>query len=201
MTGPALRDAEAAADCQCGCHPTSASHDLHDGGVTCNCQLTEDEREERRDEFLTKMGDLWSDPDYAAAIAEDEAQFAAAARKLGVSAEIASHGCPFVIVGNADGRGFYLRERHGMYRVTIAPDDDPCADPWRLPPESPTVDIAAGDDGDLTDSASRFDQSVALGVAVDAVRSHALRSRCDHRDSRHSGHRYCGLCGTRLSAA
>ncbi|MGH3444566.1 MAG: hypothetical protein ACRDPB_04250, partial [Nocardioidaceae bacterium] len=59
---------------------------------------------------------------------------------------------PFVITGRVDGRGFYLRERHGSYTVTVASDDDPGADPWGRPADQMTLDIAEGDESDLLDS-------------------------------------------------
>jgi hypothetical protein len=47
---------------------------------------------------------------------------------------------PFVLTGTVDERGFYLRERHSLWRGTIAPDEDPGADP-----SVHTLDIADGD--------------------------------------------------------
>lgn len=142
--GPPLRDPEAAADCHCGCHPKAADAELHDGGRSCGCQLTPEKRHLALKEFTEQLNDL--DPDPGRLVRRGGAR--SARRELGVSATWWLVAAPFVITGNVDGRGFYLRERHGSYRVTIAPDDDPGADPWELPAERLTLDIAGGDDDD-----------------------------------------------------
>ncbi|MGH3752049.1 MAG: hypothetical protein ACRDRP_05015 [Pseudonocardiaceae bacterium] len=94
--------------------------------------------------------------------------------------------------GTVDGRGFYLRERHGYYRVTIAPDDDPAADPWELPAERATLDIADGEDDDLTGPDGGYDVAHALGVAVHAVRTFLARRECEHQQCRTLD---AGTCG------
>ncbi len=137
--------------------------------------------------------------DHAAEPGHD--RFAEQVAVLGVAARVACAAAPVVITGTVDGRGFYMRERHERYRVTIAPDDDPATDPWDLPAECLTLDIAAGDSEDLTDSDGRFDLVVALRVAVDAVRTFLQRRSCSHLGLASLGVAYCARCGVRLTEA
>jgi hypothetical protein len=132
-TGPALRDLQAAADCGCSCHPRAADVDLHDGGPSCPCQKTPEERQQAWKELVEELEALGPDP----GIESGAVELAQRATALGVSAQWRLTAAPFVITGQVDGRGFYLRERHGHYRVTVAFDDDAAADPWELPVEGP----------------------------------------------------------------
>lgn len=197
QTGPALRDLESAADCGCSCHPRAADVDLHGGGVSCPCQLTPQERDQVWKDLFEELDALGPDPGRQAA----EEELAEQARALGVTARWAVTAAPFVITGHVDGRGFYLRERHGDYRVTVATDEDPTADPWTLPAERPTADIAEGTEEDLTDADGGCDPARALTVAVDAVRTFLSRRQCAHEQPRDERHLFCSLCGIRLADA
>ncbi len=196
-TGPPVRDPDAAADCHCGCHPRPADPELHDGGLSCGCQLTPEERERAWQEFAGQPDSL----DLDAGIRSGEAELARHAEELGVTAQWRLVAAPFVITGNVDGRGFYLRERHGYYRVTIAPDDDPAADPWELPAERATLDIADGEDDDLTGPDGGYDVAHALTVAVHAVRTFLARRECEHQQPTDPRHLFCSWCGVRLAEA
>jgi hypothetical protein len=199
LAGPALRDADAAVDCLCGCHPRPAEVDLHDGGRSCPCQLTDAERAEQRRAWLASWGELAANvDDDEQSESEQAAAFADAAAALGVEARIRAWAAPFVIVGLCDGRGFYLRERHGSYRVVIAPDDDPGSDPWAAAPTDPSIDVAAGDENELADHGA-FSPATALRVAVEAVRSALARNACVHR--RVDAEPYCPSCGVRIDEA
>ena len=79
------------------------------------------------------------------------AEFQSEVARLKVSAQMVVAAAPMVITGVTDGRAFYLRERHGSWRVTIATDDDPTADPWGSALEAPSIDIASGDESDFND--------------------------------------------------
>lgn len=196
-TGPPVRDPDAAADCHCGCHPKPANTELHDGGLSCGCQLTAEERKRAWEEFAGQLDDLGVD----AGIQSGEAEFARRAQELGVTARWRLVAAPFVITGNIDGRGFYLRERHGYYRVTIAPDDDPAADPWELPAERATLDIADGEDDDLIGPNGCFDVARSLTVAVHAVRTFLACRGCEHQQPADPRQLFCGWCGIRLAEA
>ncbi|MCU0268050.1 MAG: hypothetical protein MUF83_05315 [Acidimicrobiales bacterium] len=200
LAGPVLRDVEAAVDCMCACHPRPADLGRHDGGQSCPCQETADERAAR----MTAFREVWNE-DIEQEYLDEERYFqkqrelvASEAEVLGVEAGTQVWAAPHVLVGVCDGRSFYLRERHGSYRVTIAPDNDPGSDPWVAEPTEPSIDIAAGDECELED-AGRFSWVVALRVAVQAVRTAAARNLCEHR--RIGSEPFCPSCGVRIDDA
>ena len=195
-TGPALRAIEKAADCSCSCHPAPASRSLHEGGAQCPCQLTAAERAERWDRLFKDIDEV------AEASKEDDnarAELAEAAAELDVDAEVRCSACPFVVAGTCDGRSFYLRERHGSWRVEVAADPG-CADLWATP-GALGIEIAAGDATDLCDADGRPSPVVALHLAVHAVRLSALKYMCSHEQPSEESHRFCRRCGTPLSEA
>lgn len=200
LAGPVLRDVEAAVECLCSCHPRPAEIDRHDGGQTCPCQETEDERAAH----MTAFRDLWNEEieqeylDEERYFDEQRELIAAEAEALGVEADIQVWGAPHVIVGVCDGRGFYLRERHGSYRVTIAPDDDPGSDPWFADPTELSIDIAGGDECELEDDGT-FSWLITLRVAVQAVRTAIARNTCEHR--RIESEPFCPICGVCIDEA
>ena len=195
--GPALRDVEAAIDCSCSCPPRPAESELHGGGVACPCQLTPTERTDAWDEIFALVGDIGDDDVEVAAVA----RFATAAADLGVRAEVVVNGAPFVIAGTCDGRGFYLRERGGVWRVTLASDENPAADPWTMDIEQPTIDVATGTEVELWDEGASFSPERALRVAVEAVRDALARNGCAHELPLDAGHRFCRRCGVALADA
>ncbi|MGI8938045.1 MAG: hypothetical protein ACR2JF_07515 [Iamia sp.] len=116
-----------------------------------------------------------------------------------MTARRAVYAAPFVIAGTCDGRGYYLRERHGSYRVTIAADEDRGAESWTSEPEDRSIDIAQGPESDLCGADGRPSPAIALRVAVDAVRTALARNSCTHADA--SGGAFCPRCGVELAAA
>ena len=196
-SGPALRDEQAAADCCCSCHPRQAQADLHAGGTSCPCQLTPEERKAAWVRFFASAADL------GLGRLEDEMRedLQRRAAELGVTAELTLVAAPLVVSGRVDGRGFYLRERHGDWRVTIAADDAPGSDPWTTSPETTTLDIAEGTENELCDPDGRLDLARTLDVAVDAVRTYLLRRGCPHEQAETAEHRFCRRCGVRLAEA
>lgn len=185
-SGPQLRDVDAAADCHCGCHPTPADTHFHDGGVSCSCQLTQEERQVAFEElFASLKGSMaqYSPQEHEQFLQELSELFDADIREAGGAA-------PYVVRGVVDGRFFYLRERHGIWRVEIAPDDDPLLDIWEnsLPPEVNRVVVAEG-------SASTLyrddDKTHPVRVAVKAVKSFFLRRSCTHENIAS----FCPHCG------
>jgi hypothetical protein len=198
VAGPTLRDIDAAVDCACGCHPRPADADLHDGGSTCPCQLTPEERRARWEAFLATSARLAEEAGAAERAAAEAAELEAEAVTLGVTARVTVSACPFVVVGTCDGRDFYLRERHGSYRVTIAPDDAPGSDPWNAEPTEPSIDIAAGDEYELL-AGGRLSTAAALRVAVGAVRTAVARNACRHSDAGDGA--FCPTCGVPMREA
>ena len=194
--GPMLRDLDAAVECACSCHPTPPSADVHDGGVTCPCQLTTEERAAQRRVLFHELGDWDAESEWEERVS---AEFQSEVARLKVSAQIVVAAAPMVITGVTDGRAFYLRERHGSWRVTIATDDDPTADPWGSALEAPSIDIASGDESDFNDENGQYSRALALRVAVAAVRDALRRNDCHHEVPELTAHRFCRSCGVPLA--
>ena len=196
--GPLLRDLDAAVECSCACHPTPPSPNSHDGGATCHCQQTYDERIAARRALFDDLGDWDAEREWEERV---NAELQSEAVALGVSAAIVVQAAPMVISGVCDGRAFYLRERHGSWGVTIAPDDEPLVDPWASPLDAPSIDIASGDATDFQDDDGRSSRGLALRVAVTAVRAALLRNQCAHEEPELATHRFCRFCGVFLAEA
>jgi hypothetical protein len=194
--GPQLRSLDAAVDCQCGCHPRPAQIETHDGGTSCPCQLTKAERRKALAEFFDSNWEL--DPEVTEQLRVRSEAFKREANRLNAQAEVRVEAAPFVISGIVDGRAFYMRERSGRYRVTIATDDDPLNDPWNSDPEVPTIDIAAGSEAEFYDTDGVFRQDRALAITIDCIRSHFLRRDCEHEPPSEAAHRFCRKCGVDL---
>lgn len=184
--GPPLRDYDKALECPCGCHPRVS--DTHSGGTNCPCQQTPEEKAAARQNLL----DLLSYAHAHDTREKDDNELAKAADELHVTqARIEVGGAPFVITGIVDGRAFYLRERHGTYRIVLAPETNPLADLWieRIDNE---ITIAKGSESDLYNG-QQFSPGHALRVTVRAIRSYLTRQTCPHAH-RHE-HPYCPDCG------
>jgi hypothetical protein len=192
--GPELRDVDAAMVCGCSCHPRPASMSLHDGGVTCPCQLTDAERAEARDRLFGMLAERSSEEDVAAA--DQLARQEAVAERLGVVIRSMGGEAPFVIRGVVDGRAFYLRERRDLWSVEIAGDESPLTDPWEAGIEVPSITVASGTSDDF-DVDGGFSDVRAVEVAVDAVRTFLLRRVCNHADAQ----RFCPVCGVEVADA
>lgn len=180
--GPTLRDLEAAMTCGCSCHPRPASTSLHEGGVSCTCQLTPEQRQQAFDEFVQLLDELRLDEAFDA----ERDEFDATAAELGVEARIRVAGCPLVITGSLDGQAFYFRERHEQYQVEI-PTGDPAADLYDEH-DHQGQQIASG--------VGHRTAAEALHVSVTAVRDHLRMEGCSHPDAR----TFCPDCGIRVTA-
>ena len=196
-TGPLLRDLEAAVDCICACHPSPATMNLHNGGVSCNCQLTATQRAEQFNELLAAREE--SLDAFGADDAATLAAFAAVSAELTVEADLRSWEFPLVVAGTCDGRSFFFRERGGSWSVQIAADAA-CGDLWD-DSRATGIKIAGGDSLDLRDHKGGISPASALRCAVDAVRLSALRNSCPHEQPPNSGHRFCRRCGVELQKA
>jgi hypothetical protein len=183
-------DVEAASRCGCTCHPAPADPETHPGQV-CSCQLSPDERRARAEGALAELAQLGQQ--MAASEQERRGAFDALAAELGVTLEIAGGEAPLQIVGEVGGVRFYLRARHGSYRVTVpGPSAAPGADPTDY--AVAVVTVAEGGDDVLYDVE---DRAAALRVAVAAVRRYLAARSCDHAGAL----RCCPRCGTEVVPA
>lgn len=194
--GVELRDLDAAAECECSCHPRPGTPDVH-GDQMCSCQLSTDERREQWAQAQPALSELGEH--LRAAAERHAAEIQAAADRLGVDAYQASEFAPWVIAGSIDGRAFYMRERSDMYSIVIADDDHPAEHPWTAAPgEDHALVIKTGTSDDIY-IGNPPDHGKALQYIVTVVRDHLRRAACAHvhRDS----DRFCPACGERLPNA
>ena len=105
------------------------------------------ERAERWDRLFEHLGES---PEAVEEAERGRAELATAAAELDVDAELRCSAFPFVVAGTCDGRSFYLRERHGHWRVEVAADPD-CADLWGTSCAL-GIEIAASGAADLCDA-------------------------------------------------
>lgn len=194
VSGVELNNLETALDCICGCHPKAPTFSLHDGGRTCSCQLTPEQLKKQRHSALKNLSRISQkiQPVYNA----NHEEFNKRVEELNIQAKIEVSGAPFVIVGNVDGRGFYLRERHGEYRVTIAPNSDPSSNPWDSQGE--VIDIVSGSESEFSTDKNKLFSIKALEISVSSVRAYLRQIQCQH-DSVNT--RYCPNCGKELIPA
>lgn len=190
--GPKLPNMDAAVDCFCSCHPRPEGT-LHEGGVTCGCQRTPEQRSASIKEFLKDLAEFTEDSSSHDFCAEIESR----AKAEGAHMEVVIIAAPFVVTGTVDGRAFYLRERHGSYRICMA-DDTQETDLWGNQ-DATTVLVAEGDEAELRgeDGQSSADKIVAL--IVNSVRIGLRRLECPHTSTTVDSD-FCPRCGTQLCA-
>lgn len=183
-------DLEAAARCECGCHPRPGGH-VHPDGV-CPCQFTTEEQAQRLaaaeralDAVHQSNTQTW---ELQAALLQQVAD------ELGVEASETVPAAPWVITGRVDGRRFYMRERWDVYSIVIAPDDQPDLDVWAS--DVPGVTVQEGSIGDLVEPGGVIDYRVALPFIVGVIRVELRRRTCPH--PRLPVDRFCSRCGTPL---
>lgn len=116
------------------------------------------------------------------------------AASVGASLMHFGGGAPFVISGIIDGHGFYLRERHDSYSVSVSLEPGFSRDLWLCGPETPSVVVASGNSDDLW-SPGGFDSLSALKFTIKTVRLYLLRQTCLHE----SAGRFCPSCGLEMS--
>ena len=181
-------DLEAAAHCECGCHPSPGGR-VHPDGV-CLCQFTTEEQTQR-----LAAAERALDAVHQSNIQTWELQAALLQRladELGVEASETVPAAPWVITGRVDGRGFYMRERWDVYSIVIAPDEHPGLDVWASVDE-PGVVVREGTISDLVASDGTVDYQVALPFVVSVIRSEIRRRTCPHPTR--AGDEFCPRCG------
>lgn len=196
LTVSGVRDVEAAMVCGCTCHPTVA--DLHRGGITCPCQLTPEERQEKRAAAMAVLARLSEAEAEQYEQARHAREIAVRARAEELDVEITSWGgmAPYVLRGVVDGRAFFFRERHDVWRVEIAGDDHPGSDPWtNRDDDSIVVAEGVSDIYDRATDTDVFYDVVVLDIAVDSVRTFLQRRTCLHEGAE----TYCPRCGVAMN--
>lgn len=136
-----LRDVEAALACHCSCHSRrfgQPADGLHDGGASCNCQLTAAEREESSRALFDLLATAESDEDRQERQHEYRDRLAAAtalAEQLQISQLVVeADGYPTEFHGVFRGRYFHYRDKHGFTLRADGPDGPVvAADGARLP--------------------------------------------------------------------
>lgn len=156
-------------DCVCGCHtrhPGRPAPSLHDGGVSCPCRLSPEERQRLFDHSMSVMQEWWDSPEFKAMKAADDADDTAAAEwgeRNGIEFQHISRMAPNQIEGALEVGGekvpFYFRERHGSWTV-------------RVPNVMGEV-VGAGSEDEYTDTTG------ALRLVREAILKHHLRE-CTH---------------------
>jgi hypothetical protein len=201
LNGPQLTDVDAALECICSCHPRLEHPDTHEGGTSCPCQLSETERSARLESALTALS-LLQDDASAERREQRSAETEQAATRLGCVVHRIGGAAPFTIYGSVAGYEFYLRERHGSWRLEVVPADAHGNDPFYADsfPGLTTTIIAEGDEeslyGDLP-----YGEAHALEVAVGAVVAYARTIACGHETRSSDTHLFCRFCGTGLDEA
>lgn len=196
--GPEVEDIAAAANCRCACHPQPASADLHNGGTTCPCQLSAEQRADARTKAVGTLLEFL-ESELGGSLAGFDAQVADECRhvatEMGFTLIDAGGLAPFVARGVIDGRFFYLRERHDQWRVCVAGDEHPLADVWSNH-ELDEIEIANGDASGFIDQDGRWQPGAMVRHAAETVRLWVARRTCEHL--RVDEHQWCPRCGVRL---
>ncbi|MCG7286395.1 hypothetical protein MHY85_10485 [Cellulomonas sp. ACRRI] len=180
-------DLDAAAECECGCHPRPGN-DVHHGAL-CPCQLTDAERRELADRATRAFE---AEQEAWAPVREAHARaLASQADALGVDAVEEVPGAPLVISGTVDGVGFTMRERWDKYTIAVrkpvVDERDEADDSWDVITRGASVDLYPQGQVDL---------GHALWFTVAAIRSHLRRVTCTHPVRGRV--RYCPRCGAAL---
>ena len=110
-------------DCQCGCHPSLPSSELHDHGFDCSCSWDQAKREQRSREFKELREEYRKSPEHQAFIKEQESEEQELQDWLSQhpEVEVGAHGgwAPEQWNGSVDGHTFYFRERHDFWHIEL----------------------------------------------------------------------------------
>lgn len=196
--------------CRLGKHPSlpDDGEHSHDAGFDCPCTWDAERRESERDRRWKALEEWWASPEAAELNAAEEQEMDAVddwvAAHPGVEAKRTCWFAPEQWEGRIDGRSFYFRERHGMWRIEIdiAPDGtfvdryvgrsedgEMITEPVEL--TSGEI-IAEGMEGALGDGPVEH-----LRFIVETVRAHLNQTTCTHPRAE----RYCPACGARVDHA
>lgn len=209
-----LRDVEAALDCFCSCHQRKFGefankgytigdtyHEpLHQGGATCKCQWTEEEREEKRKEFREVLNDIHKRQEESglnAARQRDRETAEDLALANGFSEyKFLSSACPLQFEGTYKGDYVYFRERHERWRLQRDPEK-PDQSEW------PGTVIARGDEADIRPDEGWIEGegdgpvTKAVKTALERLDAHERATGCTHIRATEDDV-FCRDCGQRL---
>jgi hypothetical protein len=200
LNGPQLTDVDAALECICSCHPRLEHPDTHNGGASCPCQLSKTERAAQLESALTALSALQDDAS-AERRKQRRAETEQAATRLGCVVHRIGGAAPFTIYGSVAGYEFYLRERHGSWRLEVVPSDLHGTDPFYADTARFTTTIIAEGDEDSLYGELPYGEAHALEVAVGAVVAYARTTACEHETRTSAEHLFCRYCGTDLDEA
>ena len=166
--------------CLCSCHgrrfglPTD---ELHEGGATCSCQQSPEERAGAWDAFFAETEAWWGSPEGRAAAAAEEAEEGAAyelGARLGLTFTIASRWVPVILEGRMHGEhGFWFRARGGV---------------WRLHRDDHEGEVIASGAGEP-------ELQGAVRLVAEHLGADVLRRGCAHAHAR----MFCPECGVRVA--
>lgn len=189
--GPKLKNIETAMDCLCGCHPQPARYNLHDGGATCPCQLSKKELKNKMKKWIDSLDEkMIVDESWKKEQEKEDEEIREEVKKYGAEIWEADGYAPFVVRGTVDGRAFYLRERHDIWRVSVAGDTNPDADIW-YDVNAEKVDVASGESSIFCSEDKIFDRKKAVLLAVREVKRYLMQKKCHHPNAS----TYCPECG------
>lgn len=109
--------------CRCSCHPQLPSLQTHDGGVSCSCQRTAEQRAQQAGTWRAQWEAHDASPEAAAARARHQSEQDDVASWLagepGVVVSSFGGWAPEQWTGSVDGHSFSFRERHEQWRIEL----------------------------------------------------------------------------------
>lgn len=205
-----LRDVEAALDCLCSCHtrwfgqPSNARYPgtkdkdpHHDGGKSCPCQRTEEERKQSSLDFRKWLDEhhRWlEESGIAQAQRRDKAEAEELALSYGFSEwKFLSIAAPLQWEGTYQGDYIYFRERHGTWRLERSESKDA---------EDETV-IARGHEGEFAPDKDWMDNGTegivtrSVRMALEHLDVNQRQNGCEHARATEDDV-FCRDCGQRI---
>lgn len=203
LLGMGLKDLNAAVECMCSCHPNPGDVSLHDNGLSCNCQLTPEERKIKTNELFETLQMLGENDSLTEFNENNRKNAFTKAQELGITLESIGGLAPFTLDGIINNRRVYVRARHEVYAINLATPEDPLAD---ISFDKEHIIVEEGPEWVLfPEYNTNVDESIPLDYmqyakvveyVTNAVRGYLLRETCKH--PRSNGFNFCPECGTQL---
>ena len=170
--------------CACSCHPTPGVADKHSDGGKCSCEMTPEEKLERRRKALADFEEISAE--WREQYRKEEERLLAIFTNAGVTVTDYIAAAPFVVAGVMQGCGFYLRERWDTWVVVAEKYPWSGQDVWKNR-DVPTEVVAEG----IRNHGS--DRELAEEVIIH-LQDYLIRATCSHT----LGGRFCPDCGEKL---